>query len=90
MTVRSERENLAEFSLKTLHAKLAKIFPPEILLGEPAPSPLVKSHDQYRFQILIRARQARQITYPLMAALGSLKMPKEVIATVDVDPVNLG
>lgn len=90
VTVRSERENLAEFSLKTLHAKLAKVFPPEILLGEPAPSPLVKSHDQYRFQILIRARQARQITDPLMAALGALKMPKEVIATVDVDPVNLG
>jgi primosomal protein N' (replication factor Y) len=90
VTVRSERENLAEFTLKTLHAKLAKSFPPEILLGEPAPSPLVKSHDQYRFQILIRARQARQITEPLMAALGALKMPKEVIATVDVDPVNLG
>ncbi|MDB6069926.1 MAG: priA, partial [Verrucomicrobiales bacterium] len=52
VTVRSERENLAEFSLKTLHAKLVKVFPPEVLLGEPAPSPLVKSHDQYRFQIL--------------------------------------
>jgi primosomal protein N' len=61
-----------------------------VLLGEPAPSPLVKSHDQYRFQILIRARLTKQITDPLMLALGALKMPKEVIATVDVDPVNLG
>ena len=90
VTVRSERENLADFALKTLHAKLVKVFPPEILLGEPAPSPLVKSHDQYRFQILARARQAKQITEPLMQCLADLKMPKEVIVTVDVDPVNLG
>ncbi len=40
------------------------------------------------FQILLRARQARQITEPLMAALASLKMPREVIVTVD--PVNPG
>jgi primosomal protein N' (replication factor Y) len=90
VTVRSERENLADFTLKTLHARLLKVFPPEVLLGEPGPSPLVKSHDQYRFQILIRARLTKQITDPLMLALGALKMPKEVIATVDVDPVNLG
>jgi primosomal protein N' len=50
----------------------------------------VKSHDQYRFQILARARQAKQITEPLMQCLADLKMPKEVIVTVDVDPVNLG
>jgi primosomal protein N' (replication factor Y) len=90
VTVRGERENLAEFSLKTLHAQLLKVLPPEVLLGEPAPSPLIKSHDQYRFQILLRARQARQITEPLMAALASLRIPREVIVTVDVDPVNLG
>ena len=90
VTIRSERENLADFALKTLHAKLVKIYPEEILLGEPAPSPLVKSHDQFRFQILVRARQARQITEPLMQVLAELRMPKEVIVTVDVDPVNLG
>jgi primosomal protein N' (replication factor Y) (superfamily II helicase) len=90
VTLRSERENLADFALTTLHGKLLKVYPGEVLLGEPAPSPLVKSHDQYRFQILIRARQAKQITEPLMTALASMKLPKEVIATVDVDPVNLG
>ena len=90
VTVRSERENLADFALKTLHAKLIKVYPEDILMGEPAPSPLIKSHDQYRFQILVRARQTKQITEPLMLILPELKMPREVIVTVDVDPVNLG
>ncbi|MES2708796.1 MAG: primosomal protein N' [Verrucomicrobiota bacterium] len=90
VTVRSERENLAEFTLRTLHTHLKKVLPPEVLLGEPAPSPLVKSHDQFRFQILLRARLTSHITQPLMTTLAGLKMPPDVIATVDVDPVSLG
>lgn len=92
VTVRGERENLAEFTLKTLHAQLKKVLPPEpeVLMGEPAPSPLVKSHDQFRFQILLRARLTSQITQPLMSVLAGMKIPPGIIATVDVDPVNLG
>ncbi|MEM7602594.1 MAG: primosomal protein N' [Verrucomicrobiota bacterium] len=53
ITIRSVHQERAEFSLKTLHARLKRNLPAEMKLTEPLPSPLVKSHDQWRFQIIM-------------------------------------
>lgn len=89
VTVRSVHQERAEFSLKTLHRRLAANLPKEISLTEPLPSPLVKSHDQFRFQVTLRAKQARKIAAHVRHILSGLTFPEDVIVTVDMDAYNL-
>jgi primosomal protein N' (replication factor Y) len=90
ITVRSTNERMAEFTLETLHKRLAKKLPDTILLGNPAPSPLVKAADQYRFQVMLRARSAPTVTRYLDEVMKKLTFPEEVFVVVDVDPMYLG
>lgn len=89
VTVRSERQNLAEFTIRTLHARLLREIPPDVLMSEPAPSPLEKAHNQYRYQILLRARHTSTITGLLVPAVRGLHLSPEVFVAIDVDPVSL-
>ncbi|NNE93084.1 MAG: primosomal protein N', partial [Verrucomicrobiales bacterium] len=89
ITVRSVHEQRAEFSLKTLHARLKRNLPDEIELTEPLPSPLVKSHDQFRFQVILKSIQSRRIAHHISTVMRDLTFPDDVIVTVDIDPYNL-
>ncbi len=88
LTVRSEKENLGEFAIKTLHLRLAQGLPPGVTLGDPAPSPLIRAENYHRFQIMLKGRTTRLITNHLKATLARLPM-KEVLLTIDVDPYSL-
>ena len=90
ITMRSTNERMAEFALETLHKRLAKHLPDTILLGNPAPSPLVKAADQYRFQLMLRARSATTVTRYLDQIMQKMTFPEEVFVVVDVDPIYLG
>lgn len=90
LTIRSERQNLAEFAIADVHKRLQRSLPEGVLMGDPVPSPLERSHNQWRFQLLLRARQARPITRALQAALHDAKLGKEVFCVIDVDPLSLG
>ncbi len=94
ITVRSIHMERAEFSLKNLHHRLAKALPEgnpdQITLSEPVPSPLVKSHDQWRYQITLRANQPRKMGALIRGVLRDMTFPEDVIVTVDVDPYSLG
>ncbi|MEZ5324385.1 MAG: primosomal protein N' [Verrucomicrobiales bacterium] len=90
ITVRSTNERMAEFTLETLHKRLEKELPPTILLGNPAPSPLVKAADQYRFQLMMRAKSAPTVTRYLNSIMEKMTFPEEVFVVIDVDPMYLG
>ncbi len=90
LLARSSHERRAEFTLQTLHRKLQENLPPEILLGEPIPSPLTKSHSQYRFQLLMRGPNARTLSRHLNKILSQTPTPEDVIVTADVDAYDLG
>ena len=64
LTARSNHERRAEFTLQTLHLRLAENLPAGITLGEVLPSPLIRSHGQFRFQITLRSQRARPLTPP--------------------------
>ena len=89
VTIRSVHEQRAEFSLQTLHKRLKKNLPDEIGMTDPLPSPLVKSHDQFRFQIILKAVNPRSISGHLRTVMKDLTFPDDVIMTVDIDPYNL-
>jgi len=90
VTARSTHQERAEFSLKTLHGRLKKTLPEGIVLTEPLPSPLVKSHDQWRFQVLLKSTGVRRMVRHVREVLAGLTFPDDVIVTVDVDPYSLG
>ena len=90
ITARSVHQQRAEFSLKTLHARLAKGLPDDMRLTEPLPSPLVKSHDQWRYQVILKATSARQLAAYVSQVMRDLTFPSDVIVTVDVDPYSMG
>jgi primosomal protein N' (replication factor Y) len=87
--IRSAHAARAQLSAETLARRLAEGLPAGIILGEPAPAPLEKSHGQYRFQVMLRGRSVRALSRHLRAVLHKLPFPEDVIVTVDVDAYQL-
>ncbi len=89
ITARSVHQERAEFSLKTLHARLQRRLPDGITLTDPLPSPLVKSHDQWRFQIVMKSTGARRLAAHIRATMKGLTFPADVVVTIDIDPYSM-
>ncbi len=89
ITSRSVHLERAEFSLKTLHTRLKQNLPAEITLTDPLPSPLVKSHDQWRFQIVLKSTGARRLAQHIREGMKDLTFPDDVVVTVDMNPYSM-
>jgi primosomal protein N' (replication factor Y) len=85
LTSRSTHERRAEFTLETLHRRLKEDCPPGISLGEPMPSPLVRSHGQFRFQLMLRSAKARPLTRHVQQVLQKTPLPEDVTVVFDMD-----
>ncbi len=88
LTSRSTHERRAEFTLQTLHLRLAEDLPNGITLGEVLPSPLIRSHGQFRFQITLRSHRARPLTRHVQAVLAKTSLPEDVTVVFDMDALN--
>ena len=80
---------MAEFTLQTLHRKLAKELPKKIIMGEPLESPLTKVAGQFRYQVMLRSPNPRVMTNYVRSITDKLTVPDEVTMAVDVDPLFL-
>ncbi len=89
ITVRSVHKERAEFSLQTLHRRLKRRLPEGVEMTEPLPSPLVRSHDQWRFQVTLKSGSARRLGRHLRDVIADLTFPEDVLVTVDMDAYNL-
>ncbi len=88
LTARSTHERRAEFTLQTLHLRLKENLPEGISLGEVLPSPLIRSHDQFRFQITLRSHKARPLTNHVQSILQKTTLPEDVTVVFDMDAYN--
>jgi primosomal protein N' (replication factor Y) len=88
LTSRSTHERRAEFTLQTLHLRLAENLPAGITLGEVLPSPLIRSHGQFRFQITLRSHRARPLTNHVQQLLAKTPLPEDVTVVFDMDALN--
>lgn len=88
LTSRSTHERRAEFTLQTLHLRLAENLPGGITLGEVLPSPLIRSHGQFRFQITLRSNHARLLTRHVQQVLARTTLPEDVTVVFDMDALN--
>ena len=53
------------------------------------PSPLAKSHGQWRFQLLLRTPKVRALMKLIHEVVDVMTFPQEVIVTWDVDAMSL-
>ena len=88
LTSRSSHERRAEFTLQTLHRRLSEDPPHGLELGEALPSPLVKSHGQFRFQLMLRGPSARALTRHVQRALDKTSLPEDVTVVFDMDALS--
>lgn len=88
LTARSTHERRAEFTLQNLHKRLLENAPPGLVMGEPLPSPLIRSHGQFRFQITLRAPHARPLTRHVQQVLARTTLPEDVTVVFDMDALN--
>ena len=90
LLARSSHERRAEFTLETLHLRLKENLPEGVILGDPIPSPLTRSHSQFRFQLLLRGPNARALSRHIKKVLDATPTPEDVIVTSDLDAYDLG
>lgn len=88
LTARSAHERRAEFTLQTLHLRLAESLPEGMVLGDVLPSPLIRSHGQFRFQITLRSQMARPLTRHVQGVLAKTSLPEDVTVVFDMDAMN--
>jgi len=86
ITSRSAHERRAQFTLETIHRRILESLPKGIAVGDPIPSPLVRSHGQFRFQLLMRSASARLLTEHVRSVLDRTPTSDDIIVTYDLDP----
>jgi primosomal protein N' (replication factor Y) len=87
--VRSKHQRLAEFTAQTVHRRLEEQLDNTTKLHPAVPAPIERTKSYYRFQILLRTRNAKRLSAFIRQVLQRLTMPDDVQVTVDVDPYHL-
>ena len=85
LTVRSEHEELADFSLRTLHKRLLAVLPQGVEMTEPAPAPIAKAHGQFRYQCTLNALSVRTVADIVSREIAALNAGEDITITLDID-----
>ena len=62
----------------------------DLIISGPAPAPLLRAEQFYRYQIMLRTRAMSKLSQTLAKIIETLTLPDDVTLSVDIDPVNLG
>jgi primosomal protein N' (replication factor Y) len=60
-----------------------------LMISGPAPAPLVRAENFYRYQIMLRTRAMSALSRELAKIVQALTLPDDVMLAVDIDPVDL-
>ncbi|MBM3833197.1 MAG: primosomal protein N' [Verrucomicrobia bacterium] len=91
LTVRGRNEDKVKLSIEHLKRELEKELADwkDLIIAGPAPSPLLRAETYYRYQIMLRTRQMAKLSQHLANIPDGVKLPEDILLTVDIDPVNL-
>ena len=84
---RSEEKTL--FVLEQLMKEIARLDLPETELMDPAPAPIARIEERYRFQVLLRTRRIMAVVPRLRPLFLDRNWPDDIRIVLDVDPVDL-
>ena len=62
----------------------------DLIVTGPAPAPLLRAENYYRYHILLRTRAMSRLSQLLAQITATLTLPEDVTLAVDIDPVDLG
>ena len=62
----------------------------DLVISGPAPAPLLRAENFYRYQIMLRTRAMSRLSAALARLSATLVFPDDVTLAVDIDPVDLG
>lgn len=89
LIVRGENEDTCLRYIQAVGLALSAAAPPTIKLLGPAPAPVVKIRNLFRFHLQLRAPTSRPLQALLKTVLPSQPPPNGVELAVDVDPISL-
>lgn len=91
LTIRGRNEDKVKFSADHIKRELEKLIPklPDLVIAGPAPAPLLRAENFYRYQIMLRLGQMSALSRHLALIDAQLTLPDDVTLTIDIDPVNL-
>jgi primosomal protein N' (replication factor Y) len=87
--VRSVSQEKASAAATRVSLVLKKMAPSSVEVSEAAPSPLEKSHGQYRYHVTMKSASAARLGRLARELSSGLRLPEEVIMTLDVDPYSM-
>ncbi|HEX5398042.1 MAG TPA: primosomal protein N', partial [Verrucomicrobiae bacterium] len=61
----------------------------DLIISGPAPAPLLRAEQFYRYQIMLRTRAMSKLSQALAKIATSISLPEDVTLSVDIDPVAL-
>ncbi|MDE2680703.1 MAG: primosomal protein N' [Verrucomicrobiota bacterium] len=91
LTIRGRNEDKVKFSADHIKRELEKLIPklPDLVIAGPAPAPLLRAENFYRYQIMLRLGKMSALSRHLALIDTQLTLPDDVALTIDIDPVNL-
>ena len=91
LTIRGRNEDKVKFSADHLKRELEKLVAdlPDLIIAGPAPAPLLRAENFYRYQIMLRLGQMSALSRRLAVIDAALTLPDDVTLTIDIDPANL-
>ncbi|HEY1490713.1 MAG TPA: primosomal protein N' [Verrucomicrobiae bacterium] len=91
LTLKGRNEEKVKFSAGHLKRVLEIILKTvkDLIVAGPAPAPLLRAENFYRYQIMLRTRAMSALSRELATITQSLALPEDVSLTVDIDPVDL-
>jgi primosomal protein N' (replication factor Y) len=91
LTLKGRNEEKVKFSAdhlkRELKIKLKTV--KDLIVAGPAPAPLLRAENFYRYQIMLRTRAMSALSRELATITQSLALPEDVSLVVDIDPVSL-
>jgi len=61
----------------------------DLIIAGPAPSPLLRAENFYRYQIMLRTGAMSRLSQELAKIVQAITFPDDVTLAVDIDPVNM-
>jgi primosomal protein N' (replication factor Y) len=89
LIARGPEESVVEEYMKKLAAGLQQAADPSIRVLGPAPAPILKIRNLYRFHLQARCPEARPLQAMLREVPPRFPCPKRLELTIDVDPISM-
>ena len=89
VTAKGRNEEKTRFVLEQLAKEMVKLALPETEITGPAPAPIARIEERYRFQVFLRTRRITAVTPRLRPLFMDRAWPEDIRISLDVDPVDL-